>query len=323
MEMKPFWRRGAAALIAVLLFSTGAAAAQDRLSASELTAIPFPEQSWAWNEDENGNKRKAIDTAAAVANRSCGKTEFHAFRTSDPDAVRTGTTAAFEEAGWKIEDFSEGGENQVILRAAKDGNEVVMTWFPIDSGTAFFLCESFPLGAAPEQDAAPAAQAPAMDDESLDLSQAPWMFAAVFGAIGALILGQGIRSRRKAAASMAWPEANGTVLRSEVVHEVSTDAEGDTTEEWKPVVRYRYQVGGVHYESERLRFGSTGQGSAEQAQKALQPYPAGVSVTVRYNPAKPSEATLETVRPGLGSAIFVGGLFLFFAALAAATGLGG
>jgi hypothetical protein len=313
-----------ALIAASMIVAAGAASAQERLASSTLTGVPFPEQTWAWNDDENGARREAVSLAAAVAERSCGDTEFHAFQTSDPDSLRTGTGAAFAEAGWKLEDFSAGIEGQHIYRASKDGAEVVMTWFPVDSGTALLLCEALPVGAAGEGVVAePAAAASEQyDDETLDLTQAPWLFTAAFGGIGALILGGGIQSRRRATASMRWPEAAGTVLKSEVVHHVSTDVDGDTDETWIPSVRYRYEVGGGSYESERLRFGKPGQESAELASKVLESYPVGSRIKVRYNPANPSDATVQTEKPGIGSAVFVGGTFLVLGAASLVVAIG-
>ena len=131
-------------------------------------------------------------------------------------------------------------------------------------------------------------------------------------------MGAGVRSRRKAAASERWPTTAGTVLESSVLHKVEKDFDGDEDESWVPLVKYGYEVGGVRHESDMLRFGRINQSEEALAAKMLAPYPAGASVKVRYNPDKPSEATLETVKPGIGSAIFIGGFFLFFAALATA-----
>lgn len=327
-----------ALLLAASALSIHAASAQERLDASALTGIRFPEQSWAWNDDEAGTKRQSIEAAAAVAGRSCGEAEFHAFQTSDPDSIRSGTTAAFEQAGWTIEDFSQGMGDQHIYKAAKDGSEVVMTWFPVDSGAAFFLCQSFPQGQAPAQpeqtaQAAQPAQAeqtaesaqPAakeVDDDSLDFSQAPWVFTAVFGAMGAFILGSGIRSRRRAKTSLSWSETRGKILQNEVVYAVHKDADGDTDESWTPKVLYSYDVGGQAYQGSRIRFGEMAQGSEEKAATLLAAYPVGAEVAVRYNPDRPADATLETTKPKVGMAIFIGGIFLFFAACAALTGLG-
>ena len=306
--------------------------AQERLARSDLAGVAFPEPSWAWNEDPNGVKRESMDDAAKAAERSCGRTEFHAFQTADAEqgsALRQRTEEAFGAGGWRLDAVAAADADQPVLHAAKDGAELVLTWIPVDSGIALFLCEAFPVGAAPAQaaDSSPdaaseAAPAEAADDDGLDLSKAPWMFFAVFGAIGAFVLAAGIRNRRRAAASLSWPEAAGTILSAEVVERHETDSEGDTTEYHVPTVRYRYEVGGRPYEGARLRFGDMRQHSYEAARKMLDRYRPGEPVSVRHDPAKPSEATLETAKPGLGAPLFIGGIFLFFAALALLVALG-
>jgi hypothetical protein len=303
-----------------------AALAQDRLDRSALADVPFPEPSWAWSEDPNRVKYEAVQSAAAVAERSCGATEFHAWQTDQKQPVN----AAFRAAGWLLEDFSEGMIEQQIFRAAKGGDEIVMTWIPVESGMALFLCEAFPVGAAPVQAAAapPAEEptaptdTPSADEDGLNLADAPWLFAALFGGIGSFTLGAAVRNRRRATASLSWPTTTATVLSSEVVERVEKDSEGDDTTWYVPTVRYRYEVGGRTYEGARLRFGDIKQHSEKAAAGMIAPYRAGAAISVRYDPAKPSESTIETKKPGLGAPIFVGGILLVFAVLAALVGLG-
>lgn len=323
---------------AALLVS--AASAQGRPEGSAMAGVTFPETSWAWNEDPNGVKREAVNAAAGVAERACGNVEFHAFQVAEDaaESLRQRTNTAFADAGWTLRDIAAGLDLQPTFLAAKSGTELILTWIPVDGGLALLMCEAHALGAAPAEAAtvpaaAPEAAAPAAepaatepavddDDDTLDLSKAPWTFFAAFGAIGAFVLGAGIRNRRRANASLAWPTVPGVILQSETVLSVTKDAEGDETEYHVPTVRYRYGVGGNTFEGTRLRFGDVRQHSDAASAKLLQPYPVGASVAVRYNPAKPSDATLETTKPGLGTGIFIGGIFLVLALLALMVALG-
>ncbi|HWT29696.1 MAG TPA: DUF3592 domain-containing protein, partial [Propylenella sp.] len=320
------------AVIAALLL-TYPAHAQERLDASALAGVRFPENSWAWDDDPEGAKREAVQNAAAVAERSCGATEFHAWQGADPaagNALRQNTEAAFTAAGWRLQDFSAHLQDQRILHAEKDGAELVLTWISLDSGVALFLCEALPVGAAAQPQSAAEAPQPAvapssaknapaatnLDDDGLDLSKAPWAFFALFSTIAALVLGVTIRNRRRAAASLAWPTAPAAILQSEVTVGVDRDTDGDRTTYYMPVVRYAYEVGGQCYEGKRIRFGDVKKYSDSAARKLIEPYAVGSTAEVRYDPAKPSEATLETIKPGLGAPIFIGGIFLVFAFLA-------
>lgn len=106
------------------------------------------------------------------------------------------------------------------------------------------------------------------------------------------------RAVGKAKAAESWPGAGGRVVSSQVVEEESTDREGHTTTWYNPVVTYAYSVGGRELTSRRLRFGNYRKSSRKKAEAMLAPYPVGATPMVRYNPEKPEECVLETVKPG-------------------------
>ena len=118
--------------------------------------------------------------------------------------------------------------------------------------------------------------------------------------LGQRPLAAGSRNR-----SFEWPR-----------HEAGKDAEGDDYENWWPEVRYGYTVAGRNFEARRVRFGDLKVSDESRAQAMIAPYPQGASVMVRYNPEKPEDATLETAKPGLGTPIFIGGIFLVLAVVA-------
>jgi hypothetical protein len=121
-------------------------------------------------------------------------------------------------------------------------------------------------------------------------------------AFGIYMIYAAMRNRKLAAASETWPTASGTVISSEVKsHTVRTKQARTTT--YTPTVTYRYTVGGSAYEGSVIRFGDLSSGSAKFAQELADKYPQGVPVSVRYDPADPRRAALESTAPGNGQLI--------------------
>ena len=58
-------------------------------------------------------------------------------------------------------------------------------------------------------------------------------------------------------------------------------------------VRYGYQVMGSEYQGDKIAFGPKTGGACGKAMKVLSKYPKGGTVTVFYDPEKPSVAVLE------------------------------
>ena len=108
-------------------------------------------------------------------------------------------------------------------------------------------------------------------------------------------LGRGLASRH-------WVSTAGEVLSSRI--EESSGYEGDTV--FRPVIEYRYQVDGQHYEGDRLCFGS-------ESVSAVERYSPGSTVAVYYDPVRPGNAVLE---PGPRwdnlLLIVIGGVFTVF-----------
>jgi hypothetical protein len=82
----------------------------------------------------------------------------------------------------------------------------------------------------------------------------------------------------------AWPSTTGTVLSATV----QMGNSGSVRTE-QPLVYYAYQVDGQLFQGHRLRFS----GVAWQAAAVVDHCPAGSPVTVFYDPADPSNSTLE------------------------------
>lgn len=130
------------------------------------------------------------------------------------------------------------------------------------------------------------------------------LLGALFAAAGAWLLPRGLDVVAEGRASVAWPEARGTVIRSEVVRERATRRRNGTNRvayRDRAEIRYRYEVDGVAYEGDRVRVVDYASRRnrlrlSDPAADTAQRYPLGAEVTVRHAPADPARALLE---PGL------------------------
>ena len=106
------------------------------------------------------------------------------------------------------------------------------------------------------------------------------------------------RALAKAKAAESWPAAPGTVVSCEIVEEESSDRDGNSSTWYDPVVTYSYSAQARTLTGRRLRFGNYRSASRKKAEAALAPYAPGKPLAVRYNPERPDECVLETVKPG-------------------------
>lgn len=115
---------------------------------------------------------------------------------------------------------------------------------------------------------------------------------AMFGVIWALF------ETASARASEHWPRTLGSIVTSGV--SVEHDGYG---RRYAVDILYRYVVDGHEYTCDRVRFGGfwlfNWRRSADTLTKR---FPVGASVTVAYDPAKPSRGVLE---PGLGGQAYL------------------
>lgn len=135
------------------------------------------------------------------------------------------------------------------------------------------------------------------------------VFVLALGTIGVFLVLYAVRSRKKAAASQAWPTAQGWITQSQVKQSASTDDEGRTRYAYYPTVVYEYVVADQTYSGKQISFGGVkGSSAPDKAQAALAPYPPGGQVSVIYNPENPAEAVLQR---GAGAANWAlgGGIF--------------
>jgi len=103
----------------------------------------------------------------------------------------------------------------------------------------------------------------------------------------ALILA-GRLSIRRTAESEAWPAVEGVIIESTV----ASQREGRQL--YRPVVRYRYEVGGERYEGSRIQWAaSTGYRKYTRARRVLDSYRSGHAIKVHYDPKRPGVAVLK------------------------------
>ena len=117
-------------------------------------------------------------------------------------------------------------------------------------------------------------------------------FAAVFAlcapACGLILAGR--RSLRRPAESENWPAVEGFVIESTVV------ALRDERQLYRPMVRYRYEVGCERFEGRRIHWAaSTGYRKYTRARRMLDRYRSGSAIKVHYDPQRPGVAVLQPV----------------------------
>jgi len=112
---------------------------------------------------------------------------------------------------------------------------------------------------------------------------------------GAYFLFQGAGLASEALASDRWPTANGRIVTCDIVPRGGGIAAASSDAKYEARILYTYDVGGIHYESNRLSVGHISK-TRSQPDAVARKYPAGRVVKVAYDPARPMTAVLE---PGL------------------------
>ncbi len=130
--------------------------------------------------------------------------------------------------------------------------------------------------------------------------------------LGGGLLFLGIRAKRTAGASRAWPSAQGTIVSSQLL------ASGRGKSRWyKAQVSYTFAANGQSYTGERVMFGDARSSSMAKEQGVVDRYKQGAAVEVFYNPQQPQDAVLERRTSGttltyliLGTVVFILAVFV-------------
>jgi hypothetical protein len=109
--------------------------------------------------------------------------------------------------------------------------------------------------------------------------------AALFIAIGANVV---IKQQEVISAARSVP---GVVSFSEVREDSTTDNKNRRTTTYRPLVRYHYSLGDAVFGNDHV-FPITQETSASRAAEIVKRFPKGASVTVWYDPNRPTEAFL-------------------------------
>lgn len=142
----------------------------------------------------------------------------------------------------------------------------------------------------------------------------------VFIGVGIFLIVTGLKAGKSSGKNSAWPSVSGKVLSSEVVESSGFDNNGNMVAEFKPVIRFVYQVMGKELTS--IQIGpSVGQEKAATARQMADRYPVGARVTIHYDPQKPTEIVLPPRPEVTRSAIIAGGVVLLIGLLGACAGM--
>lgn len=121
------------------------------------------------------------------------------------------------------------------------------------------------------------------------------------------------RTRALAAASKSWPQATARILRCSIRTMESSDDSSQSITRYVPVVEYEFDVAGEIIQGNRINFGGTPQfTSLERARRLATQYAEGSTVTVYYDPEKPSQCTLDRHVSSLGIVLLLGFGVIFF-----------
>jgi hypothetical protein len=125
---------------------------------------------------------------------------------------------------------------------------------------------------------------------------------------------------KKAKESKKWPSVNGKIISSEVVRKKSNNSKRKSSSTtYGAEIVYEYFVSEKKYSSNKISFSEYSSSDISHAQKIVNIYFPGKTVTVYYNPEDPYTAVLETGTtfvtyiPVIISVIFsiIGGVCLF------------
>ena len=152
------------------------------------------------------------------------------------------------------------------------------------------------------------------------------IFTVAFGGIGLLMLLAYFRAYLQTNYSQRWPDVDGQIVISEVLHQTSSSTHGVSSTTYEPHVEFTYSVDGQTYQGKHIGFGVTLSGSSVDAKNVIHHFPVGAKRKVFYNPRNPAEAVLERkienrnsallfalvfLAVGLGAALFGGGSALY------------
>jgi hypothetical protein len=136
------------------------------------------------------------------------------------------------------------------------------------------------------------------------------------GLVAVVLIAVAVTVQLRARRSMRWFSTTGQISSATVDERV----ENGTKTFYCPMIAYEYDVDGHHYMQNRLMMGSPFRSSNRNAaQRWVDRYAEGSTVTVYYNPDNPSEAVL--VRKASGPVMVFWGIAIVLVVVAVAASL--
>lgn len=131
----------------------------------------------------------------------------------------------------------------------------------------------------------------------LDAHQLLWtqIAAGVCLLIFAALLFSLVRHRGRMEAAQGWTRTEGVITASKV--DQPPEHFSDDLNDAKPIVRYRYRVGGQDFDGDRIAIGGQALTTRVLAGRLAGRYPVGAHVDVYVDPGNPSESVLEPAEP--------------------------
>ena len=137
--------------------------------------------------------------------------------------------------------------------------------------------------------------------------------------VGSIIFG--IRNRKKAEASNAWPSADGMITNAWIEENTDVDDDGYSSTTYTPKWEYQFQISGTTYTSDRISYGAVkGYGRRKKAQEELVKFPTNSRVRVYYDPANPAESVLIRGTKGTMLGIILGIIVILISIIVACVG---
>ena len=112
------------------------------------------------------------------------------------------------------------------------------------------------------------------------------LFGAIALAVGVILYAVQFRQGLRADASKKWPKVQATIIASALT------PSPEHKRRYRAAIQYRYRVGGKDYQSDRIFWGGN-EGRKRPMETVVAAYPAGASVTVRYDPQNPADAVID------------------------------
>jgi hypothetical protein len=112
------------------------------------------------------------------------------------------------------------------------------------------------------------------------------------------------QSARYTDARARWIKTSATVIDSRILEREQSHSDGHGYTYYEPRLRYRYNVGGVDHEGDRLTLGAPPTFSlADRAEDWLCAHAPGMVIDLCYDPAQPQDSSCTLDKPSLFGAV--------------------